>query len=98
MRISRIDRNQPDIVRHLRANHWSVHITSTLRGGFPDAIAARDGFTAVVEIKDGGKPPSAQRLTLDEQSFKNSWQGVYIIATSPEDALMRLEAAREGKA
>lgn len=96
MRISRIDRNQPEIVRYLRANHWSVYVTSSLRGGFPDAVAARGPFTALVEIKDGEKPESRQRLTLDEQAFRNTWQGVYIVATSPEDALTQLECARKG--
>lgn len=89
-RARRIDANQPEAVDYLRAVGWSVHITSMLGGGFPDFICARDEFTALVELKDGSKPPSARRLTPDEERFYALWQGVYIVATSGEDANKQL--------
>lgn len=89
----KIDANQPGTVDLLRSSGWSVHITSSLGGGFPDLVCARGGFTAVVELKNlEGK---GMRLSLDEQAFSNVWKGVYIIATSPADALRQLESCRE---
>lgn len=32
-----------------------------------------------VEVKDGSKPPSARRLTPDEEKFRMNWKGGYKI-------------------
>lgn len=92
-RAGRTDDNQTAVVDFLRAASWSVLITSMLGKGAPDAIVARDGFTAALEIKDGDKPPSARKLTKDERRFQLAWQGAYIVAISPEDALSQLTRA-----
>lgn len=93
-RAAKIDVNQPEIVDYLRASGWSVLLTHAIGKGAPDAFAARNGFTAALEIKDGRKPPSKQKLTLDEQAFSHGWRGVYLIVTSPSDALKKLQLAR----
>ena len=41
-----------------------------------------------MEVKDGKKPPSARRLTPDEQEFHEKWNGVIHIVNSPEEAVM----------
>jgi hypothetical protein len=97
VRPRRIDANQPEAVNHLRGAGYGVWITSPLGGGFPDLVVAHNvdrWFTALVEIKDGKKPPSGRRLTLPEQAFKNRWPGICITALSGEDALTQLEEAR----
>lgn len=90
MRARKIDRNQPEIVDHLRRSGWRVHITSALGGGYPDLTVSRDGYTAVVEVKDGSLPESARRLTVDESNFRLHWRGDYVLALNPQDALIQL--------
>ena len=91
-RAARIDANQPPTVNLLRATGWSVLVTSSLGGGAADLVAASDGFTALVELKN--REGGGTRLTIDEQAFSNTWKGVYIIADSPGDALSQLEQAK----
>lgn len=44
------------------------------------------GANLLVEIKDGSKPPSAQRLTPDEQEWHSTWRGQKCIVANPEEA------------
>lgn len=48
--------------------------------------AVHVGANLLVELKDGSKPPSAQRLTSDEAQFHSTWQGQVSIVNSPESA------------
>jgi len=43
-------------------------------GGCPDILVAFFGRLALVEIKNGEKPPSARRLTDDQVKFWNGWK------------------------
>jgi hypothetical protein len=65
--------------------------TASLGNGAPDIIVAcpsKNGYINIlVEIKDGSKPPSARRLTADEQKFRDNWKGDYRIITSVDDVL-----------
>jgi hypothetical protein len=92
MRAKRKDANHNDVTAYLENRGWSVFDTSGLGYGFPDALVGKPEFCAVVEIKDGSKPPSARKLTPDEQRFKDNWTGPYVLATSPEDAADQLDA------
>lgn len=86
MRACRIDKNQPEIVECFRTLGFSVLHIHTLKN-CADLIISRAGRTAVIEIKDGSKPKSAQKLTTGELKFKNEWQGEYHIVTSVEEAI-----------
>lgn len=85
-RARRIDANQPAMVKFLRDRSISVAITASLGNGFPDlVIGLPNRITCLVEIKDGSKPPSARKLTPDEQAFHDGWQGeIAIVATLDE--------------
>lgn len=94
-RARRIDVNQPTIVKHFRKLGCSVAILSEVGKGIPDILVSRlrsnlPPWTALIEIKDGSKPPSARKLTPDEQDFHNKWQGeLYIIESIEQvDALV----------
>lgn len=84
-RAAKVDANQAEIVKALREAGYSVAITSQLGCGFPDlvvGIVRRDGFLSnlLLEVKDGSKPPSQQKLTDDELKFRNNWYGaVYTV-------------------
>ena len=49
-------------------------------------IISKNNQKACIEIKDGLKPKSAQKLTPGETKFKDEWQGLYYIVRSTDDA------------
>jgi hypothetical protein len=87
----RRDDNHTDIVGTFRAIGFSVLDTANLGGGAPDLFVAYNSkygkFTWAIEIKDGAKPPSARKLTKDEITFKDTWQGRYAIIENIDDVL-----------
>jgi hypothetical protein len=91
-RAARKDENHNEITEYLQSLGWSVHDTSGLGYGFPDALVGKPEFCCVVEIKDGNKSPSERKLTAKEQAFKDNWTGPYVLAVSPEDAAAQLDA------
>lgn len=82
-RAAKVDANQPEIVKAFRKLGWYVLIISQLKNCC-DVIVSKNGRTIAVEIKDGSKPPSQQKLSDGEAKFKNEWQGEYMLVTSIE--------------
>lgn len=95
MRAKKVDANHNAVADYLRRIGYSVFSTAALGNGFPDLLVGCAGFAAVVEVKDGAKPPSARKLTEDEQRFAEQFTGNYIVAISPEDAAEQLERMRK---
>ena len=48
---------------------------------------SKEGRTIAVEIKDGAKTASQQKLSDGELKFKAEWQGEYKLITSIDDVL-----------
>ena len=86
IRAARVDRNQPETVKIFRVLGWSVLIVSQLKNCC-DIIVSKGGRTICVEIKDGEKPPSGQKLTVGELKFQAEWQGEYMIINCIDDVL-----------
>lgn len=86
IRAARVDANQPAIVALFRKLGWSVLIISQLKNCC-DIIVSKNGRTIAVEIKDGSKPLSKQKLTEGEAKFKSEWQGEYALVTCEKDVL-----------
>lgn len=80
-----MDANHAEIAAAFRQLGYSVADTSRLGNGFPDLVVARSGRTVLVEVKDGAKPPSARKLTPDEQQFRDAWRGDYVVVESLTD-------------
>lgn len=88
---ARIDANQNDIVKALRAAGAVVRII-TQGDGIPDLLVGYNGQTILMEVKDGDKCPSARKLTEAEQMFFDAWTGGKLcIVTSVDDALAQLQ-------
>lgn len=85
-RAARVDDNQPEIVSAFRKLGWYVLIISQLKNCC-DIIVSKDGRTIAIEIKDGSKPPSAQKLSKGEVKFKDEWQGEYRLVKCIDDVL-----------
>jgi len=73
-RSARVDDNQMEIVRAMRAVGATVRVI-TQGDGLPDLLVGYNGHTILMEIKDGNKPPSARKLTDNEQKFFDEWKG-----------------------
>ncbi len=93
-RAARADANQPAVVKYLRSLGYAVHHTHTIGHGFADLIVSKraHGFPwcALIELKDGSKPASAQKLTEDEQKFAEEFLGPLIVCNSAEDCAQKL--------
>lgn len=87
MTAKRTDANQKEIVKILRNLGASVLIISDLGKGVPDLCIGYRGRNYLLELKDGKKPPSARRLTQDEQTFHDEWLGQVTIISSLDEAL-----------
>lgn len=83
-RAARVDDNQSEIVAAFRKLGWYVLIISQLKNCC-DIIVSRNGRTIAVEIKDGSKPKSAQKLSEGELKFKTEWQGEYRLVSCLDD-------------
>lgn len=85
-RAAKVDANQPEIVKAFRDLGWYVLIISQLKNCC-DIIVSKEGRTIAIEIKDGSKPKSQQKLSPGEERFKNQWQGEYKLITCVDDVL-----------
>jgi Holliday junction resolvase len=83
----RVDKNQPQIVKVLRDMGCKVFVTSSMGNGFPDLAVLINKLTYLIEIKDGEKPPSAQKLTISEKEFHELWENTVIMINSVESAI-----------
>lgn len=84
---ARVDANQKEIVKELRRLDISVLHTHQLGKGAPDLILGYRNDNFLIELKDGSKTKSQQRLTPDEVEFQNKWQGNYAVCNSLEQVL-----------
>jgi hypothetical protein len=75
MRAKRVDENQAKIVAHLRRLNISVQHLHTIGQGCPDLLLGFRNKNYLIELKDKSKPPSAKKLTPDEEEFFRDWRG-----------------------
>jgi hypothetical protein len=88
---NRIDANQNAIVDALRKAGASVRIISQ-GNGIPDLLVGFRQRTYLMEVKDGDKPPSARKLTVEEAKFFEDWRGgTLVIVNNVEEALATIE-------
>ena len=80
-RANRIDANQNDIVDALRGAGAVVRIISQ-GDGIPDLLVGYNGFTILMEVKDGDKVPSKRKLTELEQKFFDEWEGGLLVVVN----------------
>ena len=91
-RAARVDRNANEIVDGLRKAGAYVRVI-TQGDGLPDLLVGYRGHTLLIEIKDGQKPPSQQKLTAAEQKFFDEWLGGPLIkAASMDEAIAALRS------
>lgn len=69
MRAARVDRNQAEIVDALRKIGCFVQPLHTVGKGCPDLMVGHSRKWFLLEVKDWAKPPSARKLTKDEEAW-----------------------------
>jgi hypothetical protein len=74
----RIDVNQNEIVSALRDCGASVRIISQ-GNGIPDLLVGYNGYTILMEVKDGDKSQSGRELTAAEAKFFEEWTGGLLV-------------------
>lgn len=83
----RRDANHTAVVEAVRGIGASVLILADVGDGCPDLLVGFRGVNLLLEVKDGRKPPSARKLTPDEQKFFRDWRGTVYIVFGAEDAV-----------
>ena len=86
-RAAKIDSNHIQVVSALRAAGASVQSLASVGKGVPDLLVAIRGVNLLMEVKDGNKPKSAQKLTDDQLKWHGAWQGPVCVVDGPEAAL-----------
>ena len=66
MKAARVDANHVAVVAALRKAGATVQSLAGVGKGVPDLLVGIRGKTALLEVKDGAKVPSARRLTEDQ--------------------------------
>lgn len=84
----KVDDNHGAVMNALRKSGAFVQSLASVGNGCPDLLVGYRGRTVLMEVKDGAKPPSARRLTEDEEGFHKHWPGgLLVIVESPEQAI-----------
>lgn len=93
-RAAKIDANQREIIKALRAVGATVQSLANIGKGCPDLLVGYRADNALMEVKDGAKPPSARKLTDDEAQWIGQWRGTVYVVTSVDEALAAIGATR----
>ena len=91
-RAAKVDENQSEIVKALRAAGASVQPLHAVGQGCPDLLIGFRGKNLLFEVKDGAKVPSAKRLTDDQSEWHAEWRGNVFVVESAEEAIRLLGA------
>ena len=90
-RAARRDASEDQIVSAMLA--CGAYVTKINDAGRFDLLCWYRGHTLLLEVKDGRKPPSAQKLTPAEEKFHKEWPGDNLhIVNSVDSALAILKA------
>ena len=84
---ARQDANAKELTAAFKRMGCSVADLSPLGGGIADALIGYAGLCILCEYKDASKPPSARRLTPDQEKFRMNWTGGYRVVKDLDDVL-----------
>lgn len=94
-RAARVDDNQAEIVEAFRRCGASVQHLHGVGDDCPDILVGYRGFNALVEIKDGSKPPSRQKLTEGQEKFFSEWRGFCWVVRNIDGVIALLDGMRQ---
>lgn len=82
---ARKDANQSAIIAALEAIGASVAVLNN--ANMPDLIVGYRGVNTLIEVKDGDKPPSKQKLRPNQKAWHGAWRGQVDVVTNIDSAL-----------
>jgi Holliday junction resolvase len=88
---AKTDANQGLIVNALRKAGASVQSLAAVGKGCPDLLVGYQGINYLMEVKDGNKVPSAQKLNIEQEHWHSVWIGAVHVVKSENDALKILQ-------
>lgn len=91
---NRKDSNHGSIREVFESLDCSILDVSDCACGF-DLIVGYKTQACAIEVKDGSKPPSAQKLTPNEHSAHLNWRGPKEIVTNNEQAVAVAQRLRQ---
>ena len=85
-RAAKVDGNHGEIVQALRQVGATVQSLAAVGGGVPDLLVGWRGLNLLIEVKDGSRIPSQQKLTPDQERWHEAWSGhpVYVVRSVDE--------------
>ena len=83
----RVDANQAAIVKALRQVGATVQSLADVGGGVPDLLVGYRYRNFLLEVKDGNKPPSRQKLRETQKRWHALWKGDVSVVTTANEAL-----------
>ncbi|MGH8525141.1 MAG: hypothetical protein ACREXY_13285 [Gammaproteobacteria bacterium] len=85
-RAAKVDTNHRDIVRALESCGVRVQSLAAVGNGCPDLLVGLRGKFTMLEIKDGSRVPSQQRLGAQQVDWHQRWLGfpVYVVRNEQE--------------
>lgn len=92
-RAARTDDNHDEIVQALRSVGATVQSLAAVGDGVPDLLVGWRGMNLLIEVKDGSKPPSRQRLTPDQVKWHEAWGGRPVFVVSSVDSALKVIGA-----
>ena len=95
-RAAKVDANQPDIVAALRKIGARVQHLHGVGGGCADLLVGHGNTLTLVEVKDGSRPPSEQKLNALQEEFHAQWEGFAFVVKSPEEAVSLILGRTQG--
>ncbi len=87
MRARRVDENQAEIVAALRRAGAVVTPLHAVGNGVADLLVSFHQRWFLLEVKDGAKSPSRQKLTPDEREWIGRQKAPVHIVTNPVEAV-----------
>jgi len=90
----RVDANQTELVALYRKLGCSVVSLAPVGAGVPDLLIGCNGITDLAEVKDGNKPPSAQKLTPDQVRWHDKWEGSVRVINCVDDVIKHVAQLR----
>ena len=88
---AKTDANQTEVVNALRKVGASVQSLAATGKGCPDLLVGYQGINYLMEVKDGKKVPSAQKLNIDQEHWHSVWRGSVYVVKSTNEALQILK-------
>ena len=89
-RAARIDSNQTAVVSALRAAGATVQCLAAVGFGTPDLLVGFRNETLLMEVKDGQKVKSAQKLRPLQAKWHAAWGGGALATVDGPEAALRM--------